>query len=171
MAHTFTQLHHLPCSLYSSILVIFHNQFSVTVNTYLSQSHTTSASITISSFAILIHLTPAAALHITLTSFSLNCIAFHFLETMSTLSSQLVTFTHHSSSQSFGFITINQEVLIFLTSSRSSLLTVAFFVISMKCFHQILFISRIDVISSSFCRESRLIIGCHFAILVVSGIS
>jgi len=97
--------------------------------------------------------------------------AFHFLETISTLSSPLVTFTQPSSSHSFGFITIRPEDLIFCTSSRSSLFTVAFFVTNTKCLPLISLKSSIDVISSSFWSDNRLIIGCHFAIRVVSGIS
>jgi hypothetical protein len=120
---------------------------------------------------ILIHLTHEAALHIGLTSFSENCIAFHSLVAIKILSSQVVVITQINSSSSFIHNTLNQLALIFFTCSISSFFTVPLFVTKNKYLFFSLEMSIIDAISSSFCNHIKLIIGCHLDILFVSGIS
>jgi len=134
-------------------------------------SQTIATSITLSLSFNLIHLTPEAALHIGLTSVSENCIAFHSLVAMKIESSQVVVLTQLNSSQSFTHNTFNQLALMFCTNSVSSFLTCPFLVTKNKYLLFSIELSITAAILSSFCNPKKFIIGCHLAILVVSGIS
>jgi hypothetical protein len=87
------------------------------------------------------------------------------------LSFQEVVLTHIRSSLSFTQTTFNQLDLIFLTSSISNFLTIQFLDTKNKYLFFSLLISNIAAISSPFCKFNKFIIGCHFAVLEVSGIS
>jgi len=137
-------------SLYSSTSESFQYQFSVIVRIYLSFSVITATSITLSHSFNFIHLTPNAVLHIGLTSFSSNLIAFQFFVAMKILSSQDVDFTQVNSSFSFTQSTFNQFERIFLSSEISNFLTVPRFVTKNKYFPFSSVISIIAATSSSF---------------------
>jgi hypothetical protein len=141
------------------------------MKTYSLSDQTIATSITSSSHFIFIHLTQDAFLHIGLTSSSSNCIAFHSLVAINIESSHQVVLTQLNSSFSLTHKTLNQFDLIFLTSFISSFFTVHHFVTKNKYLLLSLLISIIAAISSSFCKEMKFITGCHFAILLVSGIS
>jgi len=136
-----------------------------------SCSQTTATSITLSSSFNLIHLTHAAHLHIGLTSSSSNCIALPSFEAINILSFHVVVLTHIKSSHSFTQHTFNQLALIFFTLSISSFLTIQYLLTKNKNLFFSCVISKIADISSPFCREIKLIIGCPLAVLVVSGTS
>jgi hypothetical protein len=87
------------------------------------------------------------------------------------LSSPVVVFTHIRSSHSFTQTTFNQFALMFLTSSIANFLTIQAFETKNKYLFFSIEISNIAAISSPFCKFNRFTIGCHFAVLDVSGIS
>jgi hypothetical protein len=150
IAIAFDQEPHLFWSLYSSSSESFQYQFSVTVKIYLSFSDITATSITLSPSFNFIHLTQNAVLHIGLTSFSSNLIAFQSFVAIKILSSPFVVFTQVNSSSSFTQRTFNQFERIFFSSESSNFLTVQRFVTKNKNFPFSSFISRIAATSSSF---------------------
>ncbi|MDR2640094.1 MAG: hypothetical protein LBC61_01885 [Candidatus Peribacteria bacterium] len=97
--------------------------------------------------------------------------AFQSFVAMKILSFQPVVFTQSNSSSSLTQSTFNPFERIFFISVISNFLTTHFLVTKNKYLLNSLEISIIIAISSSFCNHTKFIIGCHLAVLFVSGIS
>ena len=138
---------------------------------YSLSSQIIATSITLSPSFNLIHLTPQAVLPIGLTSSSENCIALPLFVAINILSFQEVVLTQERESHSLTHKTFNQLALIFWTWLISSFFTCQLLVTKNKYLASSFEISIIAATSSPFCNHIKLITGCHFAILFVSGIS